>query len=56
MASLVAELRDGGYAIHSVEREFVVHDDHEALDRGWIDEAAARMNDSGEYYGRGDRT
>lgn len=42
LTALVAELRDGGYAIHSVEREFVVHDDHEALDRGWIDEAAAR--------------
>lgn len=42
LAAMVAELRGGGYDIHSVEREFVVHDDHEALDRGWIVEAGAR--------------
>ncbi|MCF2530193.1 hypothetical protein [Yinghuangia soli] len=37
---LVTELTGRGHEILSVEREFVVFDDDETLDRGWIDETA----------------
>lgn len=36
--ALVAELHRTNHRILSREREFVVHDDGEALDHGWIDE------------------
>lgn len=43
--ALVADLRAAGHQLDSVEQEYVVHDSHHGLDRGWLDPLTPRYQD-----------
>jgi hypothetical protein len=46
--ALVTDLRTAGHEVESVEQEYVVHDSHLDLDRGWLTPVVAHYQDAYE--------